>query len=76
MVVRGVQLIDQLSRLDLASVSVKNNKNFIASQVITVNLEVVEIRSFVRGYHAYKEVWDPVVGQMLLLKRQPDTAMQ
>ena len=30
MVVRGVQLIDQLSRLDLASVSVKNNKNFIA----------------------------------------------
>ena len=40
MVVRGVQLIDQLSRLDLASVSVK--KNIIASQVIIVNLEVVE----------------------------------
>ena len=51
-VVRGVQLIDQLSRLDLASVSVKK-KNIMESQVITVNLEVVEIRSFVRGYHAY-----------------------
>ena len=44
----------------------------MASQIITGNLEVVEIISFVRGYHAYKDIWDPVVGQMLQLRRQPD----
>ena len=46
----------------------------ITSQIITGSLEVVEIQSFVRGYHAYKDIWDPVVGQMLLLKRQPDNS--
>ena len=40
--------------------------------IITGNLEVVEIISFVRGYHDYKDIWDPAIGQMLLLKRQPD----
>ena len=47
----------------------------MASQVVTSgNLEVVEITSFVRGYHAYQDIWDPFVGQMLLLKRQPDNS--
>jgi len=31
-----------------------------------------EIHSFVRGYHAYKDVWIPRIGDVLLLKREPE----
>ena len=27
-----------------------------------------ELRSFVRGYHEYKDVWLPTLGEMLLLE--------
>ncbi len=30
-----------------------------------------EINSFVRGYHAYISVWDPVVSEELNLEREP-----
>ena len=45
----------------------------MASQVVssTADLEVLEIVSFIRGYHAYKDVWTPMVGKSLLLKREP-----
>ncbi len=44
----------------------------MASQVAWVNLQVLEIHSYIRGYHAYSEVWGtPVSGEMLLLKREP-----
>ena len=35
------------------------------------HLEVLEIHSYIRGYHAYMNVWNPVVGQTLLVKREP-----
>ncbi len=31
----------------------------------------VEIASFIRGYHAYQDVWVPSVGEVLLLQREP-----
>ena len=31
----------------------------------------LEINSFVRGYHAYMDVWDPVIGEILQLEREP-----
>ena len=34
-------------------------------------LQVVETNSFVRGYHAYQEKWNPVIGESLLLRREP-----
>ena len=46
----------------------------MASQVVSSssdNLQVLEIPSYVRGYHAYKESWTPVLGEMLLLRRDP-----
>ena len=33
-------------------------------------LSCYEIQSFVRGVHAYKEYWDPKLGQVLTLKRK------
>ena len=33
---------------------------------------VVEVTSFVRGFHAYKARWDPYVGQVLHLQRETD----
>ena len=48
----------------------------MASQVVTgsaamADLEVLEIHSYIRGYHAYMDVWNPVVGQTLVVKREP-----
>ena len=43
----------------------------MASQVVTTNLEVLHINSYIRGYHAYMGVWRPVLDEMLILKREP-----
>ena len=34
-------------------------------------MDVVEINSYVRGYHAYKEKWNPSLRDVLLLVREP-----
>ena len=33
-------------------------------------LEVLEIQSYIRGYHAYKNSWTAVLGETLSLKRE------
>ena len=43
----------------------------MASQVVELD-EVAEFVSYTRGYHAYRDIWSPVVGEILLLKREPD----
>ena len=46
----------------------------MSSQVVISsgsNLDILEVSSYIRGYHAYKEVWTPVVGESLLLRREP-----
>ena len=46
----------------------------MASQVASLavaNLEVLEIRSYVRGYHVYMNIWTPFLGQILLVRREP-----
>jgi len=46
----------------------------MASQVTNsrnAELKVLEIDSYIRGYHAYKDVWIPVQGETLLVKREP-----
>lgn len=45
----------------------------MASQPITA-AAVVEIRSYVRGYHAYQEKWNPMQGDVLQLVREPTNA--
>ena len=35
------------------------------------DLEVVEISSYMRGYHVYMDIWDAEVGQDLRLKHEP-----
>ena len=42
----------------------------MASQPGT-SFDSVEFNSFIRGYHAYKDIWEPFVGENLLLKREP-----
>ena len=43
----------------------------MASQVVELD-RVAEFDSYIRGYHAYIDIWSPVVGEILLLKREPD----
>ena len=45
----------------------------MASQVVGASLELLEVRSYVRGYHEYMGVWNPIQGQTLLL-REPTNA--
>ena len=48
--------------------------NEMASQVIggvVSQLQVLEIYSFLGGYHAYTETWTPVMGEMLVVKIEP-----
>ena len=35
------------------------------------SFDSVEFNSFIRGYHAYKDIWEPFVGETPLLKREP-----
>ena len=48
--------------------------NEMTSQVIggaVSQLQVLEIHSYLRGYHAYMEIWTPVMGEMLVVKIEP-----
>ena len=36
-----------------------------------VTLETFEFSSYIRGYHVYKDVWTPVMEEMLLLRKEP-----
>ena len=42
-----------------------------SQEVPCINLKVMVILFYVRGYHAYTEMWSPVVGETLWLKREP-----
>ncbi len=44
----------------------------MASQPTGSSLNVTELQSYIRGQHVYKDVWTPVVGEVLLLKREPN----
>ncbi len=44
----------------------------MASQLTGSSLNVTELQSYIRGQHVYKDVWTPVVGEGLLLKREPN----
>ena len=47
-------------------------KSMAVSQVVTVDeLQVLEINSYIRGYHTYADVWVPAVGETLLVKPEP-----
>ena len=43
----------------------------VAALSTSGDMQTLEIQSFVRGYHAYMDRWTPVIGQTLLLKREP-----
>ena len=43
----------------------------MATQPAPGPLAVAEIDSFIRGFHEYKDIWQPVVGEMLLLRKEP-----
>ena len=36
------------------------------------SLSTTNIQSYVRGYHAYKDVWTLFIGETLVLKREPE----
>lgn len=46
--------------------------SIMASQAVSGSrLEVFEIHSYIRGYHAYIGIWAPTIGEVLLVKPEP-----
>ena len=45
----------------------------MASEIPTADgdLQTFEFSSYICGYHVYKDVWIPVMEEMLLLRREP-----
>ena len=43
----------------------------MASELSSGVLQVFHINSYIRGYHAYMDVWTPVLNEELILKREP-----
>ena len=41
---------------------------------VQVDMEELERRSCIRGYHVCKDKWDPVVGEVLACKRESTNA--
>ena len=37
-------------------------------------MEEIEVLSCTRGYHVYKDVWTPAVGETLVCQREPENA--
>jgi hypothetical protein len=37
----------------------------------TGSAAMADLEVYIRGYHAYMDVWNPVVGQTLVVKREP-----
>lgn len=46
----------------------------MASEISFRVLQVFNINSYIRGYHAYMDVWTPVLNEELILKREPTNA--
>ena len=40
--------------------------------IVTRNFEMV---SYVKGYHVYKTLWNPLIGEFLSCEREPDNSM-
>ena len=52
-----------------------NSSKKMASQIATTDsskIAVLELNSFIRGYHAYLDMWTPFIGEGLLLRREPE----
>jgi hypothetical protein len=47
----------------------------MASQPPNLDLAVAEFNSFIRGYHVYSQIWDPAFGEVLILEREPNNAV-
>ena len=43
----------------------------MASELSSGVLQVFHINSYIRGYHAYMDVWTPVLNEELILKSEP-----
>ena len=48
----------------------------MASQPVNGREDItsLEVHSYVRGYHVYQEIWDPRIGKVLPLEREPDNS--
>ena len=49
----------------------------MASQPISRGKEDIaflDVQSYVRGYHTYQDIWDPFIGEVLPLEREPNNS--
>ena len=64
----------QLERLFAKNSSKYSLVNVVGSLQLSdmeTSKDVLRVKSFVRGYHEYKEIWEPKIGQEAMLMREP-----
>ena len=47
----------------------------VAESMMAVPAEHLRVESAIRGYHVYKEVWDAAIGEELLCRWEPGSAV-
>ena len=47
----------------------------MASQPVDPSSSFIEILSFIRGYHAYQDIWQPMWAKFCFYRRNPRTSM-
>ena len=53
-----------------------DTKRVMASQPVSDSrLVTLEVESFIRGYHVYKDKWIPFRGEVLRLRREPNNVV-
>ena len=47
----------------------------MALQPANLDLAIAEFNSLIRGYHVYRQIWDPAVEEFLILEREPNNVI-
>ena len=65
-----IVLFDEEKRkMDVTRIIMDQNESKV---IVTRNFEMV---SYVKGYHVYKTLWNPLIGEFLSCEREPDNPM-
>ena len=60
---------EEKRKMDVTKIMVDQNEIKV---IVTRNFEIV---SYVKGYHVYKTLWNPLIGEFLSCEREPDNPM-
>ena len=67
-----MSVIGNLTRFNQQNINNNFNRDTLA---YAYAMETFRVRSYIRGYHAYMDIWSPEVGDQLILRREPENVV-